>query len=126
MPENTLPRDEMRATIEARRDLGPDYDSALVESFLDKVDDAIAARIHAELNARMGPPPAPMPPPHVPYTPYPEPPRGRNSQMWLALGTLALGIPLGAIGAGTAGFFGFALVLMAIVLVNVMANLPRR
>ncbi|MDF5757156.1 hypothetical protein [Spongiactinospora sp. TRM90649] len=125
MPENTLPRDDMRATIEARRDLGPDYESALVEGFLDKVDDAIATRIDAALTARMGPPPPPQAH-YPPYPPPPAPPKGRHAHVWLALGTMTLGIPLGAIGAGTAGFAGFLLVLVAIVAVNVVAGLHTR
>jgi hypothetical protein len=115
VPENYLPRDELRATIEARRDIGPEYESALVESFIDKVDAAIAARVHSEVTARMGP-----------AAPAPRPGRNNHEALWTALGSMALGIPLTAIGATTAGTAGLFLSWLGIVLVNVAAALSRR
>lgn len=112
----------MRATIEARRDLGPEYEAALIESFLDKVEASIAMRVRAEVDSRLGPHPyAPMPPPH--HLPQP---RANHDALWVAIASMALGIPLTGIAAGTAGTSGLFLAWFGIVLINVAAALSRR
>lgn len=109
----------MRATIEARRELGPEYESALVESFLDKVDAALTARVKAELDARMGPAPTqpPSPPPRA---------ASNHDALWIALISMGTGIPLTAIAANTAGTAGLLLAWVGIVMVNLAAALSRR
>ncbi|MCG5213692.1 hypothetical protein [Streptosporangium sp. KLBMP 9127] len=115
MPENYLPRDELRATVEAARELGPEYESALVESFVDKVDAAIAARVHSEVNARLGPSPPPPPPA-----------KSGNEALWTALISMGLGIPLTGIAAGTSGTIGLLVSWTGIVLINFAAAINRR
>jgi hypothetical protein len=46
--EGELERNELEAVLEARRELGPRYDAALVESFADRVEAAIVQRVSAE------------------------------------------------------------------------------
>jgi hypothetical protein len=41
--------EDIRAAAEAHRELGPDYSDAVVASFIDKVDRAVAARVEARL-----------------------------------------------------------------------------
>ena len=60
MPDYQDIRQDMRATIEARRDLGPDYEAALVESFVERLDESIARRVRAEMHAT-GAQPTPLP-----------------------------------------------------------------
>lgn len=43
--EGEIPRDEVEAVLEARRELGPSYDAALVDSFADRIEQAVAARV---------------------------------------------------------------------------------
>ncbi|MEV0145638.1 MULTISPECIES: hypothetical protein [unclassified Nonomuraea] len=43
--------DELRAAVSARRDLGPDYEDALVESFLDKMGQEVDRRVDERLAA---------------------------------------------------------------------------
>jgi hypothetical protein len=43
--------DELKAAVSARRDLGPDYDDALVESFLDKMGQEVDRRVDERLSA---------------------------------------------------------------------------
>ncbi|MEO3812614.1 hypothetical protein ABGB17_26740 [Sphaerisporangium sp. B11E5] len=128
MPENSsLPRDELRATVEARRDLGPEYETALVESFLDKVDGAIQARVRAEVAAQTGhgyPPPGPHGTP--PYAPPQKQQRHSDGTIPIALGSLGIGIPLTAIAAGEAGPAGLFLAWAGIVVVNIAAAFGRR
>ncbi len=44
-----VPRDELKAALAARRELGEEYESALVESFMEKIDQAVEARVQAQL-----------------------------------------------------------------------------
>ncbi|MDR8415017.1 hypothetical protein MTP10_40595 [Nonomuraea sp. 3-1Str] len=43
--------DELRAAVSARRDLGPDYEDALIESFLDKMGQEVDRRVDERLAA---------------------------------------------------------------------------
>ena len=93
-------REELEAHVAARRELGPEYEPDLVESFLERIEGKLdqphrgkAARRDKE---------------HHAITP-------------LVLGSLALSIPLIAVAGAQAGAFGVALVCIAIVLVNLFA-----
>ncbi|WP_181871473.1 hypothetical protein [Sphaerisporangium album] len=123
MPDN--PRDELRATVEARRDLGPEYENVLIESFLEKLDHTIETRVRAEVAAQHG---------HQEYAPPPggaHPAPGRPSKqadptIAIALGSLGIGVPLTAIAVTQAGPGGLFLAWTGIVLVNIAAALGRR
>jgi hypothetical protein len=93
-------RDELHAAIEARRELGADYEPQLVEAFLERIEKRLEERD----------PPKPMRRDHE-----------RSSVTPLVLGSLGLSIPLIAIAGGTVGLPGVALVCLAIVLVNLLA-----
>ena len=49
MTGTSLNPDDIRAAAETHRDLGPDYQSAVVEAFLEKVTKEIDARVDARL-----------------------------------------------------------------------------
>lgn len=106
---------ELRASLEARRELGPEYEGALVEGFLERLDQAIDARVDARLEQRRSAAP---------------PARAGMDGARLALGivTTALGVPLTAIVTSTPHGSPFLVVVVwvAIVLVNVAAGLGRR
>jgi hypothetical protein len=102
--------EEIRAAAEIHRELGPEYDKAVVESFLDRLGPEIDARVDArlarEVEARAGQP------------------AGKSlNPMGMALGSIALGIPITAIAASAgshpAGFAGVLVVWLAIALINV-------
>ncbi|NUW32902.1 hypothetical protein HTZ77_15875 [Nonomuraea sp. SMC257] len=100
-------REDLQATLDARRDLGPEYEAALVESFADRLDATIAARVQAELHRQ------------VPFS-------GRTRRtgpplVSLALGSMGIGIPLTAIAATTTGLVGLAVTWIAIAVINVAA-----
>jgi hypothetical protein len=105
-----LSPDEIRAAAEIHRELGPEYEKAVVESFLDRlgpeIDARVEARVAKELEVRGGQP-------HV-RQPVP---------MALALGSIALGIPITAIvataGEHPVGFWGVLVVWLAIAAINV-------
>ncbi|GAA4508001.1 MULTISPECIES: hypothetical protein [Nonomuraea] len=105
-PERDV-RDELRATIDARRDLGPDYEPALVDSLADRLDATIAARVEAELKRRGK-----------------ETKRKNDSSrsmVPIALGSMGIGVPLTAIAASQAGTVGLIVAWLSIVLINIAA-----
>ncbi len=110
MSSSSFSRDEIRAAAETHRDLGPDYQDAVIESFLDKVGKEIDARVDARLGQdRRG-------------WVRPVAPRNPHS-LALAIVSMALGIPLTAIvlavGSHPAGIAGLLIVWIAIVAINV-------
>ncbi|MEU9889877.1 hypothetical protein [Sphaerisporangium sp. NPDC051011] len=123
MPDN--PRDELRATVEARRDLGPEYENVLIESFLEKLDHSIETRVRAEIAAQRGPQ-GYVPPPGDAYPPPGKGPKQVDAMIPIALGSLGIGVPLTAIAAHQAGPGGLFLAWAGIVIVNVAAALGRR
>jgi hypothetical protein len=96
MSEPLVPRDEVRATLEARQELGAAYEDELVERF--------AQRVEARLKERA-------------------PARRTGSQSpAVAIVSILAAIPMVAIAGGTTGVPGVALVCLALVLVNYFAH----
>ena len=91
-------REELQALVAARGELGPEYEPALVDSFLERIEQQVAQR-----SKSVG-----RPKEHYMVTP-------------MVLGSLGLSIPLMAIAGSAAGLAGIALVCAAIVIVNVVA-----
>ncbi|MGW2219754.1 hypothetical protein ACWCSD_32615 [Nonomuraea sp. NPDC001684] len=52
MSASELPNDELRAAVAARRELGPDYEQALVDSFLERVGHEIDRKVEERLAQR--------------------------------------------------------------------------
>ena len=96
--EELVPRDEARATLAARRELGPEYEDELVEAFAEKVERRLAKREKAELA-------------------HDEDRRGIS--LVAALVSLGCGIPITAIALSGGGLPALVIVWTAIVLVNV-------
>src|SRR5215471_18446911 len=106
--------DEIRAAAETHRDLGPDYQSAVIESFLDKVGREIDARVDARVAASQ--PPAYQ-------APVPAKATGDRSAFALAICSMAFGIPLTAIAVGVGmhpvGLGAVLVIWVAIAVINV-------
>lgn len=90
-------QEELRAVVAARRELGPEYEPELIDSFLERIEGKLDQR-HRGKAARRDKE-------HHAITP-------------LVLGSLGLSIPLIAIAGAQAGALGVAMVCIAIVLVN--------
>jgi hypothetical protein len=89
-------RQEVAATLAARRELGADHDDALIAGFLERVENRLAAprdTTPAEAVLRL--------------------------RFILALVSLGAGIPISAIAASLTGLVGLAIVWAGIVGVNV-------
>ena len=116
--DSPLSAGELRAAAETHKELGPEYQDAVLESFVERVGREIDARVDARLAQAavrpVAPQPAPAPPARQPkqFSPLP-----------MALGSIALGIPITAIvvaaGAHPVGFAGLLVVWIAIAVINV-------
>jgi hypothetical protein len=111
MSNPDLPRDELAAVLEARRELGKEYEPALVESFIERLDRVIDARVQAGLAERARS-----------DVNRAESLRG---QVQLGIGSLALGIPITAIAGGTGGVWGLVACWSGIAAVNLGYALSR-
>ena len=108
MTTSSWTADEIRAAAETHRELPPEYQTAVIESFLSKVDREIDARVDARM-AGYGGGRVRSPRPHTPA--------------FFVLATMVAGIPLSAIavaaGQHPAGFWGLLVVWISIVAIDV-------
>ena len=84
MSTSPLDPQEIRAAAEVSRELGPEYDDALIAAFIDRVDRAVAARVEARL-ADEG---------------LSQPPATRDHHRRSLLKGMAIGVCAGALVAG--------------------------
>ncbi len=110
VPDTSLPHEDLRATLAARRDLGPAYEDALVDSFIEKLDNEITARVQAEVARRQEVKPA----------------KPDNSQIPIALGIAGHRHPADRHRGQPGGSFGLLLAWGGIVLVNMAAAIRRK
>jgi hypothetical protein len=93
MSTSPLSPQEIRAAAAVHKELGPEYSDAVVESFLDRVDQEITARI----DARLGPVPRERP----------VQPASSNSRRTLltgvAIGIFITGVPSAMVAASAGG-----------------------
>ena len=119
MSSSSFSRDEIRAAAETHRELGPDYQEAVIESFLDKVGKEIDARVDARLGHD-----------RRDWRPQPAPKQHHGAAMALAIVSMVLGIPLTAIvlavGSHPAGLAGLLIVWAGIVAINVAYSIRLR
>ncbi|MGW6707662.1 hypothetical protein ACWGDE_22615 [Streptomyces sp. NPDC054956] len=101
---------ELGATLDARRELGPEYEAALVDSFVEKVDTQVRRRLAEErLSAARG---------EFRGTERTTPDGNFGERFGFAIITLVLAIPLSAIGAAQAHLSGLIVVWLGILGVN--------
>jgi hypothetical protein len=96
-PEPLVPKEDLQASIEARRELGHDHEPELVESFVARIEERLAKRQPARTPARRG---------------------GREGSFILAVVSMGVGIPLTAIALTNGGLAALLIVWLGIVLVN--------
>jgi hypothetical protein len=105
---------EIRAAAETYQELGPGYQDAVIESFLDRVGQQIDARVDARVAQHQLQAPG-----RRPLAP--------GSPMALAIASLVLGIPISGIavaaGRHPAGLMGLMVVWTVIAVINVAYTL---
>lgn len=104
-----IPRQELTAALHARQELGERLEDEVVDTFLSRVERAIDARVDARLQGQL---------PAVRR-------RGGNTDVggvWLALGSLGMGIPITAIAGSMAHLPGIIAVWAGIAIVNIAYN----
>ena len=92
-----VPRDELRHAVETRRELGPEYEDAVADSFIAKVEQRMNAR-DSQLKRR------------------------RDHQKELVLGAMGIGVPLLVIAGVFGGIWGIALVCAMLAVIAVVAS----
>jgi hypothetical protein len=96
--EELVPRDELRATIEARKELGEEAEPALIAAFVDRIEKELAKRQReSEQSLR----------------------RKREHQKEMVLGAMALSIPLFALAAIFTGLAGVIVVCAALAVIAI-------
>ena len=114
-------RKDLDATLQTRKELGPEYEDELVEGFLEKLDGAVERRVRRQVverqmedarergqGVRGG----------ARGSASPAYPAGLGPRLWLAVTSLVLAIPLSAIAAANAGLAGLLVCWCGIVGVN--------
>jgi hypothetical protein len=111
--------DEVAGVLAARTALGPEAERAVIAAFLERTGSAIDARVDQRLAARAGRQPEPGG----------DADRRRSDAIKLALGSIALGIPvtgastaIDGVGAPLVAFFAW----VAIAVINVVFNRSHR
>lgn len=98
MNESPLSAQDIRAAAEVHRELGPDYDDAVVESFLAKIDKQIEARVDERIGTMTRPARRPVDP--VRLSKY------RIALAGAAAGSVVVGVPLTLIAANSLRYTG--------------------
>jgi RNA 3'-terminal phosphate cyclase len=110
-------REDLAAAIGARRELGKEYEDAVVDSFVARLDQRIAERVDEQVAETLGSKPAAKAPARAPAA--------DNSSLVVSLVSLGAGIPITAISSEN-GVVGLIVSWAGIAAVNVAHALSRR
>ncbi|MDX3851409.1 hypothetical protein [Streptomyces sp. AK02-01A] len=105
---------ELDATLQARRELGPEYESALIESFLEKVERRLDSTTDRRVRRRLAEQQMVV----ARGARSPSPAEGFGERFGFGVISLILAIPLSAIAAVQTGFKGLVVCWLGIVAVN--------
>ena len=111
--DSRITRDEYEAVLATRRELGKDMEPALVDSFVEKVEAALAVRQAGEMTAS--------------ERAHKLRSQESNRAMVVAIVTAGVGIPLTGIVLGTAaGLPALLVIWVGLVMINVAVAIGRR
>ncbi|TXS36221.1 hypothetical protein [Streptomyces sp. OR43] len=115
-PDTELKK-ELKATLEARSELGAEYDSALVDSFLEKVEQRLDGTLDRRVRRHLAEQQISV----ARGARAPQLPLGNFGERFgFGIISLILAIPLSAIGVANAGIEGLVVAWLGIVGVNVV------
>jgi hypothetical protein len=98
--EDIVPRDELRAALAARKELGEEMEPALIDAFVERIERQLAQRSRESEQALK---------------------RKRDHQKEMVLGAMAISVPLFALAAIFAGLAGVIVVSSALVVIAVVS-----
>ncbi|MFI6008537.1 hypothetical protein ACIBAG_06875 [Streptomyces sp. NPDC051243] len=107
---------ELNATLQARRELGDEYESALVDSFMEKVDQRIDGAVERRLRRQLAEQQMVV----ARGGRSPKPTDSFGERFGFGIVSLVVAIPLSGIGGGVAGLSGLLVTWIGIVGVNVV------
>ena len=107
--QDPVARDEVEALVAARSELPEGHDQELIDAFMERVSAEIDARVDQRLAEQEDDDDYPVP-----------------GQIGVAIGSIALGIPVTAVAGSTAELPGVVVAWIGIVLVNVLFARSRR
>jgi hypothetical protein len=96
--EDVMPKEEVRAAIQARGELGPEMEPAVVDAFVERIERRLAERMGDSERALK---------------------RKRDHQKEMVLGAMGISVPLLAIAAVFAGLAGVIVICVALVAIAV-------
>ncbi|MEW1721136.1 hypothetical protein [Streptomyces sp. NPDC093109] len=111
---------ELDATLQARRDLGADYEPALVESFLEKVEESLDRTVDRRVRQRLAE--EQILAARGTTRPSGAAVEGFGGRFGFAVISLVLAIPLSAIAVANAGIEGLFVCWLGIVAVNALSS----
>jgi hypothetical protein len=100
MSEELVPKDELRATIAARKELGEDMEPALIDSFVERIEQRLAERGGESEKSLQ---------------------KKREHQKEMVLGAMGVSIPFFVIAAIFTGIAGVIVVCAALVVIAVVS-----
>ncbi|MEV6163044.1 hypothetical protein AB0L71_14145 [Streptomyces sp. NPDC052052] len=112
---------ELDATLHARSELGPDYEAALVESFLEKVEQRLDATLDRRVRRHLAEQQVRI----ARGASSSHPLAGFGERYGFGIISLVLAVPLSAIGADAAGTKGLVISWLGIVAVNAVHSARR-
>ena len=110
--EEQVGREDVEALLEVRRELGPSYDAALVDSFADRIEKAVAERVDAQATQR--------------ETARAAVAGGGARQLALGIVSMVAAIPVSIVLGVTGHFAALLVAWVGIVLVNLAHALQSR
>ncbi|MFE3599962.1 hypothetical protein [Streptomyces sp. NPDC059142] len=114
---------DLDATLQARNELGAEYDSALIESFLEKVEQRLDSTVDRRVRRQLAEKQMVVARGNAPSSPSVE---GFGERFGFGLVSLILAVPLTAIAVVNAGFKGLVVCWIGIVAVNAVHALHGR
>ena len=104
MSEPVVPRDELEAAIGARKELGADLEPALVDAFVERIEQRLVERAQADERALE---------------------KRREHQKEMVLGAMGIAVPLVAVAGIFTGLAGVIAVCVALSVIAVVIAVSR-
>jgi hypothetical protein len=102
--EGAVPKDELEAAIEARKELGAEMEPAIIDGFVERIEQRLAGREQDRERSLK---------------------RRRDHQKEMVLGAMAISIPMLAIAAIFTGLAGVIVVCAALAVIALATSLQR-